>query len=207
MSTKENILSTAERLIAEQGFAATSLRQIIAEADVNLAAVHYHFGSKQELLDEVIAPKAALVNQQRSLLLDRYEKEAAPRSPSVEKILTAFFEPVIDMAAQNPQFVKLMGRVFAEGMMPSVVGKHFQATVARFIMALRRAFPELPEAELFSRLQFMIGAMAHAITGMDPLAAPVLPKDGNRDFAAMIRRLIVFLSAGFRAPATKEVKK
>ena len=55
--TQDKILDTAERLIGEQGYAATSLRQIIAEAGVNLAAVHYHFGSKEELLDAVVMRK------------------------------------------------------------------------------------------------------------------------------------------------------
>ena len=56
--TKEKILDTAERLIGEQGYAATSLRQIIAQAGVNLAAVHYHFGSKEDLLDAVVAAQS-----------------------------------------------------------------------------------------------------------------------------------------------------
>ena len=69
--TKEKILDTAERLIGEQGYAATSLRQIIAEAGVNLAAVHYHFGSKEDLLDAVVVRKAGPVNEARLARLDR----------------------------------------------------------------------------------------------------------------------------------------
>jgi len=63
--TKEKILDTAERLIGEQGYSATSLRHIIAQARVNLAAVHYHFGSKEDLLDAVVARKATPVNDAR----------------------------------------------------------------------------------------------------------------------------------------------
>ena len=48
IDTKQKILDAAEQLIAEQGYAATSLRQIIAEAGVNLASIHYHFGSKDD---------------------------------------------------------------------------------------------------------------------------------------------------------------
>ena len=140
--TKQKILDTAERLIGQQGFAATSLRQIIGEAGVNLAAVHYYFGSKEELLDEVITPKASVVNAQRLALLDQFETEAGSQPIPVEKILTAFFEPIIGMAAETPQFVQLMGRLFGEGLMPAIVEKHFQPTVTRFVQALRRAMPD-----------------------------------------------------------------
>jgi AcrR family transcriptional regulator len=75
IDTRDKILLTAEQLFAEQGYAATSLRQIIGKAGVNLAAVHYHFGSKEELLDELVHRKAEPVNQERLLRLDR----GAPR--------------------------------------------------------------------------------------------------------------------------------
>ena len=79
--TKEKILDTAERLIGEQGYAATSLRQIIAEAGVNLAAVHYHFGSKEDLLDAVVVRKVTPVNEARMAWLERVEAEAGRRPP------------------------------------------------------------------------------------------------------------------------------
>src|SRR5579864_1696479 len=96
IDTKQRILDTAERLIAEQGYAATSLRHIIGEAGVNLAAVHYHFGSKEDLLDELILRKAAAVNGERLALLERFEAQAGGGAVAVEKVLAAFFEPMIE---------------------------------------------------------------------------------------------------------------
>src|SRR3954471_3227822 len=101
--TKLRILDTAERLFAESGFAATSLRQIISEAGVNLAAVHYHFGSKDELLDAVVTRKAAPVNEERLALLDGLPAEAG-----IPAILDAFLTPMARKAGANPQFVRLM---------------------------------------------------------------------------------------------------
>src|ERR1051325_11674087 len=86
--TKQKILDTAERLFAGQGYGATSLRQIIAEAGVNLAAVHYHFGSKEQLLDEVVVRRAGPVNDARIMMLDRLDAEGG--SPAIEKVLEAF---------------------------------------------------------------------------------------------------------------------
>jgi AcrR family transcriptional regulator len=205
MATKEKILDTAERLIASQGFAATSLRQIISEAQVNLAAVHYHFGSKEELLDQLVLRKVTRVNEERESLLERFEREAGDRPVAVEKILAAFFQPMIEAGCRNPQFVRVMGRLIAEGMIPSIAERHFQPTTSRFVAALRRALPDLSEGELFWRVQFMFGAMSHTVGG---LALPVPQMHGDAaDFEFIMRRLMAFLGAGMSAPPTREVQR
>ncbi|HLK48944.1 MAG TPA: TetR/AcrR family transcriptional regulator [Bryobacteraceae bacterium] len=204
IDTKQRILDTAERLIADRGYAATSLRHIIGEAGVNLAAVHYHFGSKEDLLDELILQKATGVNTERLALLDRFEAEAGGGPVPVEKVMSAFFEPMIEVGSRNPQFVRLMGRMYAEGLLAAVVAKHFQPTLARFLDVLRRSLPHLPDAELSSRAQFMIGAMSHAVCGQRPFSQ-LIGEPQPADFRCTMRRLMVFLSGGLKAPATPEV--
>src|ERR1035437_2829674 len=197
--TKEKILDTAERLIGERGYAATSLRHIIAEAGVNLAAVHYHFGSKEGLLDAVVARKVTPVNAARVAWLERVEAAAGSGPMVVEKVLEAFLIPTAEVASRNPGFVRLMGQMLAEGMMPRIVERHFQATGTRFVAALRRAVPELPQEELMWRVHFMIGAMAHAMCS----APSFLRMPGDvADFEPRMKRLVTFLSAGFRASPT-----
>jgi AcrR family transcriptional regulator len=205
--TKQKILDTAEKLVAAQGFAATSLRQIIAQAGVNLAAVHYHFGSKQELLHKLLERKLAGVNRQRLQLLESLQAAYGARTVPVEKLLAAFFEPMIETGGQNPQFVKVMGRLYGEGLMPTVFEKHFQPTTARFVKALESSLPHLPEAELYWRLQFMFGATAQAAFGWDVSFNGARARRGQDDFKRVMRKLMTFLSAGFRAPATPEVTK
>src|SRR6516225_7137750 len=100
-ATQEKILDTAERLIGEQGYAATSLRQIINEAGVNLAAVHYHFGSKEDLLDAMVMLKVGPVNEARLAALNLVEQEAGPGAPEIEKVLDAFFAPTAVVASAN----------------------------------------------------------------------------------------------------------
>ncbi|HUI79411.1 MAG TPA: TetR/AcrR family transcriptional regulator [Bryobacteraceae bacterium] len=203
--TKQKLLDTAERLIASQGFAATSLRQIIAEAGVNLASVHYHFGSKEELLDHVIARKVTAVNEERIEQLNALEREAGSAPVAVDKILDAFLSPMIQLAEQNPQFVQLMGRMQGEGLLQSIVAKHFQPTVAYFLKALRRSLDQLSDGELHWRAQFMFGAMSRAMSASGGLATQGIQGD-TPDFACLIRRLHAFLSAGFLAPATEEAR-
>ena len=201
--TKQKILDTAERLFGEHGYDATSLRQIIAEAGVNLAAIHYHFGSKQELLDELILRKASPVNEQRIALLDRAVAQAGSGPLAVEKVLEAFMGPMSSAAEQNPQFVRVMGRLHAEGLLPTVVQRHFQPVIVRFRTAMQRALPELPEQEFLWHMHFMIGAMAHTMCSSPDFTGVAI---GSGDFRNRIDRLVAFLSGGFRAPFPQAVE-
>ncbi|MBZ5621406.1 MAG: TetR family transcriptional regulator [Acidobacteriia bacterium] len=203
IDTKQRILDTAERLFAEHGYDATSLRQIIAEAEVNLAAIHYHFGSKEELLDELILRKAEPVNEQRIALLERVVAQAGMGPLAVEKVLEAFMAPMSATADQNPQFVRLMGRLHAEGRLPALIERHFQPVIVRFRAAMQRALPELPEQEFLWRLHFMIGAMAHTMCGAPDFTGV---SGGRGDFQSRIERLVAFLSGGFRAPLPQAVE-
>jgi AcrR family transcriptional regulator len=193
--TKDKLLDAAERLIAEHGYAGTSLRQIISVAGVNLASVHYHFGSKEELLDAVVMRKAEPVNHQRLALLDRYEAESKGRPVPVARILEAFLTPMAKAAAQQPQFVRLMGRIVAEGLLRTVIEKNFHALLARFTAALRKSSPALSDEEFQWRMIFMQGALAHTMCGTP-----------GSDFERRMALLSRFLSGGFEAPAA-EVRK
>jgi AcrR family transcriptional regulator len=188
--TKQKILDAAEQLIGDHGYAATSLRQVIASAGVNLASIHYHFGSKEELLHELLMRKAGPVNEKRIELLDRYAEESGAAALPIEKVLDAFFRPMVETANANPQFVRVMGRIVVEGLLPTVVQKSFQPMFARFTGALRKAVPDIPEEEFQWRVHFMTGVIAHTLCGVP-----------GANFQERIDRLIRFLAAGFRAPA------
>src|SRR5512147_3203644 len=94
-ATKDRILDTAESLFTEHGFEATSLRQLTAAAGVNLAAVNYHFGSKEELFQAVLTRRLDPMNQERIDLLARYEREAGSKPLTCEKILSAMLIPAL----------------------------------------------------------------------------------------------------------------
>jgi len=197
--TKLKILNTAERLFGEYGYSSTSLRHIISDARVNLAAIHYHFGSKQDLLDQVIMRKAGPMNEQRLKLLDQFEAEAEPEPPPIEKILEAFIAPAILME-KSPEFVKLMGRVYAEGLLPEIAQRHFRTLTARFFTALSRALPGMPDRELLWKSHFAIGAMAHTLAVQPEITPGAEPESP----LAVSRMLVGFLSCGFHAPAAQE---
>ena len=116
--TKTRILDAAERLFVEHGFEATSLRSLTSAAGVNLAAVNYHFGSKEELFQAVLTRRLDPMNQERIELLERIERESANRPPSVEKILFAMLIPALRLARDEQRggkhFLKVLGRAYAD---------------------------------------------------------------------------------------------
>jgi AcrR family transcriptional regulator len=200
-NTKERLLDTAERLFAAQGFDAVSIRLIVAEAGANLAAVHYHFKSKEALLDAVVLRKATPINQQRLALLDRFEAEAGNKPVPVERTLEAFLKPVFAVAEREPHVARLMGRMHAEGIMARMMATIFQPVVSRFHSALHRALPNLPREELLVRIEFLLGSMVAALLAV----AREGHEPPRRDEVAA--RLVAFLAAGMRAPAQKSPKR
>src|SRR5689334_3238455 len=117
-ATKEKLLDAAEALFMVHGFEATSLRLITAAADVNLAAVNYHFGSKEELFEAVLTRRLDPMNEQRIELLTRLEAKAAPAPLSCDRILLALFVPALrlarDPARGGKNFLRLLGRAYAD---------------------------------------------------------------------------------------------
>ena len=200
IDTKDKILDAAEQLFGDTGYAATSMRHIIATAGVNLAAIHYHFGSKEGLLDQLISRRADPVNRARIAMLERAEAEAGGSPVPLEKILEAFLAPAAEMAAQHPGMPKVMGRLYAEGTLPAVVRRHFEPTAMRFVEALRRTLPELPERDFTWRMHFMIGAMAHMLG-----SPPFFMAARSDSWEVRIAQLVAFLAGGFHAPAATAV--
>jgi AcrR family transcriptional regulator len=204
VSTKDRILDAAERLFAEKGFAQTSLRDITAEAGVNLAAVNYHFQSKDHLIGAVFERRVGPLNERRLALLDQLEEEAAGGPVPIEGILRAAMEPVLRMIStpEGASAANLFGRAHTE---PGDVFKHlfagqFAPFVRRFMSAAHRALPELPEVELLWRIQFAIGAMSHLVAGRSRIKVVTGGLCDTSDVDGMLDRLIPFVAAGFRAP-------
>jgi AcrR family transcriptional regulator len=206
--TKERILDTAERLFAERGYSATSLRSIIAAADVNLASVHYHFHSKEALLEAVFLRRAVPANQERLQLLEYCERDAGNGPPELAKVIEAFVMPAFhvatDPARGGPVFRQLVGRLYAEGdLMPRMISKHFVPLLVRFAQALARALPELPQEELYWRVHFAMGSVSQALRGTGDWEAFQGMLQDSGDTELMLRRLVSFLEAGLRAPVVR----
>jgi AcrR family transcriptional regulator len=207
LATKSRILDAAETLFMEHGFEATSLRLITAAAGVNLAAVNYHFGSKEELFQAVLTRRLDPMNQSRVALLDRYEREAAPAALGCERILAALFIPALELARDpargGANFLRLLGRAYADPapFIRRLLSAQYASMIGRFKDAFARALPQLPRKELSWRLHFIMGALSYTLAGTDALKiiAELNPVETDND-EILLRRLAPFLLAGLNAP-------
>ncbi len=213
MDTRELIITVAEDLFIEQGYADSSLRQITQKAGVNLAAVNYHFGSKEILLAEILKGHLSALNQERLEALTQLRQAAQARQgqtirPSL--IMEAFFGTVFKRARDNPRgavFLRLLGRVHTsphDFIRVLFAGEHTQVLEA-YLTELYRALPQVNKAEILWRMDFMVGAMAYAIAGTDTLRLISNWNNESSETRAeewdrLYERIMSFLMGGFRAP-------
>lgn len=209
MNTKDRILDTAERLFARDGFEATSLRAITTEADVNLAAVNYHFQSKEALVQAVIGRRLSPVNEQRIALLDAYVAECGDAPVPLERIMDAFLRPIVEMIGSHAhEFVPMIGRLYTEPgeFAARLYKQQFEHMRERFFPVLERALPDLPRDELSWRLHFAIGALAHTMAASKMLELMSGGRCNVSDVEATLARLKAFVLAGLTTPVATEVQ-
>ena len=195
--TKTRILDAAEKLFGMKGFDSTSLRDITAEAEVNLAAVNYHFQSKDSLMEAVICRRIEPVNRRRLELL-----EATGENPTVDDILRAFLVPVI-VELNISSVAPLLGRALADPgqFLERIIRTQFAPLGQRFAEALGRALPDLSPAEVVWRQHFMVGGMTHLLMWRPYLKEMTGGLCDSSDREALLERAVVFFGAGFRAPS------
>lgn len=201
--TKDRILDVAERLFAQRGFAATSLRDITSQASVNLAAVNYHFGSKEELLAATMERRLRPVNELRLQMLDALA--ASGRPVTHEDVVRAFLLPLFqkhqEWGEKADEFRILSGRIHYEMKeeFRTNMLRQFDHVIERFGDAFLRALPHLDRTEVRVRLLFLTGAMAYSLTW--GIRLEVWGIDGLGDPAELLDALLAFGSAGMAAPA------
>jgi AcrR family transcriptional regulator len=212
--TKTRILDAAEQLFMEHGFEATSLRSLTAAASVNLAAVNYHFGSKEELFQAVLTRRLDPMNQERIELLERIEREAGGKPLSCEKILFAMLIPALRLARDERRggknFLRLVGRAYADPapFIRNFLSAQYAEMIGRYKEAFLKALPHLSRQELTWRLHFVMGALSYTLAGTDALKlfAQVTATDKDND-ELLLQRLAPFLVAGLKAPPLAETRK
>lgn len=210
--TRKRILDTAEQMLGQHGIAGLSLRQVTAKAGVNLAAVHYHFGSKEGLVKALVHRVMDPVNRERLRLLDLLEEEAGGEPVPPADLVTAFLHPIMIWSKDKDslkQHVQMMGRVIGDPdqFYGSIAPEQFQQVKARFFAAFERSLPHLNPEQLFWRLMFMVGAMAQSML-IFPYAERM--SEGfcsGVSLSNALEEMIKFTTAGFSDPVRKAAGK
>ena len=199
-STKDRILGAAEELFAQFGFAGTSLRQVTSRADVNIAAVNYHFGSKENLVNEVFRRRMDEMSAQRLSQL----RSAVAQSPcELEAVLGAFVAPALALAQDRHgggAFIRVIARAYAEknDSLRRFLSDQYGHVLREFAKAIAGCVPALSKEELYWRLDFLSGALTYAMADFGMIKRPSgVSEAAHRERAA--RELIRFAAAGLRA--------
>lgn len=202
--TREHLLDAAEQLIGDQGVDRASIRSITELAEANIAAVSYHFGSKNGLVREVFERRLRPINQQRLEMLESCLAESGP--PDLESIVRAFVVPPFRVlqGEQASNFGRCLVRVLSDpgpetrDMMMEV----FAEVIGRFTEALHDALPDAATEGIFWRFHFMVGAMAYTL-GMGHLV-PEYSRGvcDTSDVPAIVERLVQFVTSGMHSGPT-----
>lgn len=208
-ATKTLILDAAEALFADHGFAGTSMRMITGEAGVNVAAVNYHFGSKEGLLRAVLDRIVRPVNEERLDRLAEATAGAGPEGPDVEAILEAFIAPDVelihDLGERGVIIARFLGRASSDpaSFIQAIVRDQFGELGQAFHQALQRALPQLPSEEVQWRLTAVIAVITSMLSWKPGEDARALLDP--HDVAGTTSRFVTFAAAGMRAPLPQTV--
>lgn len=169
VATPLRLLDATERLVGEQGVEAVSLRAVNAAAGANVAAVHYHFGSKEGLVAAVLERRMAELAAERFALLAPLE---SLRRPDARSVVEAFVLPFVRLQADESgrryaRFLAALDRAGSPWW--DLVAAGFAPQWERFEPVLRRAFPSLPEPVF----RFRVAIVSSTLLG--PVAAPRVP--------------------------------
>jgi len=165
-TTKERILSAAELLFAQHGFEGASLRQLTTSAGVNLAAVNYHFGSKEKLVEQVFRRRLDALNASR---LDALAPLAGKLDTTLEDVLGAYIRPALELShdSHGALFMRVLARAFAEhdDTLRQFLSENYGHVMRQFTAEFARLLPQLSKQELYWRVDLLTGALTHAMSG------------------------------------------
>ena len=203
--TSKRLLDAAEWLFIEHGYEAMSLRHITTRASANLAAVNYHFGSKEALMQALLSQRLDRLNRERLQLLSTYEQQT-PENLDATVLLGVLFVPAFRLShgnASGPAFMRLLGRVYSDPS-PFIRGylqDHYESISGHFFEAFSRALPQLKRHELGLRLHFALKALSGMLAGedMQALIAEITQGENIND-AELLARLISLISPILTAP-------
>jgi AcrR family transcriptional regulator len=207
-TTKEKLMDAAEKLFARRGFHGTSLRDITRAAAVDLALVNYHFGSKKQLLSEVLKRRGTVLNEERLERLAEVRLRAAPHAPRTEAVVAAFLDPILDrLAHAGPGWHSYFALVAYVNNSPewgrTLMGKTFDGTVRQFIQAVIESLPGAAPEDIFWGYNFLTGALTLSLAETGRLDALSDGLCRSSDVAALKARLGRYVSAGLRELAQR----
>lgn len=203
--TRTAIMDAAERLMAEHGLNGVSLRSILAEAGANTAALHYHFGSREALVEAILARRGRPMNLRRREMLDALE--AGPNPPGLYDIVGAVVDPLLELIRREGDagrsYIRFLARLQFDrsSIHQELEDRYFPDIRKRIARMLRGACAPMAKAEVAQRATMMLDAMLHSLANAEVMAGDRPPRGHDEALDAYAESLKCFLAGGLAAPA------
>lgn len=209
--TRVRIIEAAEELFADAGYEGASLRKIMANANVSISLINYHFGNKEGLLRAIFEHKAAPMNKQRHDLIQA-AMDANP-VPDLDDLLRGYFLPSFrDSMRRKPRadhFMRLVSRIGSDNseIAREMMREFFDEFQRHFISALKLALPELDLENIYWRLHCLLCIITHTLNNPDRIYDLSEGQCDFHDVDYAFEHLLPFLRAGLQAPVPKGIPR
>ncbi|CAK7261888.1 TetR/AcrR family transcriptional regulator [Shinella sp. YE25] len=197
---REAIMLAAERVFAKDGYDGSSMRDIAKEANVSQALLHYHFGTKEKLFDEIFSFRATEINQERGRHLDRLFADGA--IPSLPQLIDALFRPTVELGHDPERFGNFFSRILAASAnsddphTKALIAEHYDSTALRFISAFQKVLPGISREDAVWAYMFSIGV---GMTMMARTGRTARLSNGacdDNDVELLLRKISLFVCGG-----------
>lgn len=217
--TRLAILDVAEALLSERGYEGASIRDIATGCHVQAAAIGYHYASKMDLFNAVVARRALIINEARSRALDVELAAAKGRALRIEVLVGLYVSPLLEATSHGDpgwrNFASLMGRLANSPRGTEMINQHFSGVAGRYMGEFQRALPSMPAERLADGFLYMVSAMLVVCADTGRWEAMLgRSAQSHRDSSAILNDLVPFVAGGFKALAgiakaneSKSVKK
>lgn len=210
---KRKLLDAAEQLFAERGFETVSVRDIAQLAQANVAAVNYHFGSRDALLTLVMLRCLTPVNDERTAMLETLVRNGSGKAVVLEQVIEALVRPLVAQVSRSTLserlFYKLVGRIFAQqgDGLPAPVEEQMKKVSDQFKQLFASKLPTISPEELTDRIHFMMGGMIHLLTHQDLLPNSASSESDAPTMETTLARFVRYAAAGLREGVERQTTK
>ena len=201
--TRERILDVAEKLFANNGYNGTSLRDVARGADLQTAAIGYHYPTKEDLFDTVIRRRAAVMTEWRQRALAEMRQRHGAAAIPLDELVRAYVQPFYESASHGNagwrHYAALMGRLSNSPMGTEVISRHYNATAREYIDEFLRSLPGVALPSMIDGFTFMVASMLSLCAGTGRSQSLIGVSGDGRPLNEPFSNLVTFLVSGLLA--------
>lgn len=200
-NTKEKLLQATERLIMEHGWKKVTFRMITSEAGVNLAAINYHFGSREALEDTLLPRIIGPLDEKRSKRLRNAQLKAAPQDLNLDDVIRCFLEPMLAFSLEYPNHHQMIQGFFSGIKDKNKIREHFKGSIdlvnQQFVEALIKALHCASREKILIQYVLLFES-SHLLLNNDAFTGITESLGLSITRESFLEEMIQFFSTGFR---------